>query len=205
MRERLRLILRKEFIQALREPRMRFLLFIPAAAATGDLRLRGHARRGSRAHRLDGHGQHAESRALEARFEGSGRFDVVATPRSELETQICSIAARCTPWCACCLALRAIWPAAARPKCRCCSTAPTPTPHRWCRAYAQQVIAAFSSDVMTSQSKNRQTIKVEIRGPGVVPYAHAPELPREPRMVQSRPAQPQLLRAWSGRQHLCSW
>jgi hypothetical protein len=28
-----------------------------------------------------------ESRALEARFEGSGRFDVVATPRSEQETQ----------------------------------------------------------------------------------------------------------------------
>ena len=33
-------------------------------------------------------------------------------------------------------------------------------------AYAQQVIAEYSNDVMTGQSKNQQTIKVEIRGPG---------------------------------------
>jgi ABC-2 type transport system permease protein len=77
MRERLRVILRKEFIQALREPRMRVLLFLPPLlqlvvfgyAVTLDV---DHARIAWMD--MD---RTPESRALEARFEGSGRFDVV--------------------------------------------------------------------------------------------------------------------------------
>jgi len=85
--ERVRVILQKEFIQTLRNPRMRFLLFLPPVlqliifgyAVTLDV---DHARIAW----MDMDNT-PESRALLARFEGSGRFDVVATPRSEAEVQ----------------------------------------------------------------------------------------------------------------------
>ena len=126
MRERLRVILRKEFIQALREPRMRFLLFFPPLlqlvvfgyAVTLDV---DHARIGW----MDMDNT-PESRALEARFAGSGRFDVVATPRSELETQTLLDRGQVH-------GVVRVLPGFARPKCRCCWMAPTPTPRRWCR------------------------------------------------------------------------
>jgi ABC-2 type transport system permease protein len=87
MWERVIVILRKEFIQMLREPRMRFLLFLPPLiqlvifgyAVTLDV---DHARIAW----MDMDNT-PESRALLARFEGSGRFDVVATARSEQEVQ----------------------------------------------------------------------------------------------------------------------
>ena len=87
MRERVAVILRKEFIQMFREPRMRFLLFLPPIlqmiifgyAVTLDV---DHARIAW----MDMDRTPA-SRALLARFEGSGRFDVVATPRSEDDVQ----------------------------------------------------------------------------------------------------------------------
>ncbi|HUI79974.1 MAG TPA: ABC transporter permease [Bryobacteraceae bacterium] len=87
MWERVGVILRKEFIQMFREPRMRGLLFIPPLlqlvifgyAVTLDV---DHARIAW----MDMDNT-PESRALLARFEGSGRFDVVATPRSEAEVQ----------------------------------------------------------------------------------------------------------------------
>ena len=87
MWERVGVILRKEFIQMFREPRMRGLLFIPPLlqliifgyAVTLDV---DHARIAWMD--MD---RTPESRALLARFEGSGRFDVVATPRSEAEVQ----------------------------------------------------------------------------------------------------------------------
>ena len=80
-------ILRKEFIQVLREPRMRFLIFLPPIiqlivfgyAVTLDV---DHARIAwmDMSHT-------PESRALRACFEGSGRFDVVALPASQEEVQ----------------------------------------------------------------------------------------------------------------------
>lgn len=85
MWERIGVILRKEFIQALRDPRMRVLLFIPPII---QLVIFGFA--------VNLDVDHAKiawmdmdraplSRDLRERFEGSGRFDVVAMPRSEQE------------------------------------------------------------------------------------------------------------------------
>jgi ABC-2 type transport system permease protein len=80
MWERVRVILRKELIQALREPRMRVLLFVPPIlqsiifgfAVNLDV---DHARIAW----MDMDRTPA-SRDLRDRFEGSGRFDVVALP-----------------------------------------------------------------------------------------------------------------------------
>ncbi len=85
MWERIRVILRKEFIQALRDPRMRVLLFLPPMiqllvfgfAVNLDV---DHARIAW----MDMDRTPA-SRDLRARFEGSGRFDVVSQPRNETE------------------------------------------------------------------------------------------------------------------------
>src|ERR1051326_2278690 len=85
MWERIRMIFRKELIQALREPRMRVLLFIPPIvqlvvfgfAVNLDV---DHARIAWMD--MD---QTPASRDLRDRFEGSGRFDVVALPRNEAE------------------------------------------------------------------------------------------------------------------------
>ena len=87
MWERIRVILRKEFIQTLRNPRMRVMLFLPPVlqlvifgyAVTLDV---DHARIAWMD--MD---HTPESRALLARFQGSGRFDVVAEPRSEQDVQ----------------------------------------------------------------------------------------------------------------------
>src|ERR1700722_1663294 len=87
MWERIRVILRKEFIQALRDPRMRVLLFLPPMI---QLLVFGFA--------VNLDVDHARiawmdmdrtplSRELRERFEGSARFDVVATPQSEEQVQ----------------------------------------------------------------------------------------------------------------------
>jgi len=87
MWERIGVILRKEFIQALRDPRMRILLFVPPIVQTIIFGF---------AVNLDvDHARIAwmdmdrtpSSRDLYERFEGSGRFDVVALPRNEEEVQ----------------------------------------------------------------------------------------------------------------------
>jgi len=80
-------MLRKEFIQALREPRMRILLFLPPLlqciifgyAVNLDV---DHARIAWMD--MD---RTPESRDLRDRFEGSGRFDVVAMPANEEQVQ----------------------------------------------------------------------------------------------------------------------
>jgi ABC-2 type transport system permease protein len=85
MWERIRVILRKEFIQALREPRMRILLFVPPMvqlivfgfAVNLDV---DHARIAW----MDMDRTPA-SRELRQRFEGSGRFDIVSIPRNEAD------------------------------------------------------------------------------------------------------------------------
>lgn len=177
MRERIRVILRKEFIQALREPRMRFLLFFPPLlqlvvfgyAVTLDV---DHARIAWMD--MD---RTPESRALQARFEGCGRFDVVAAPHSEEEVQ--SVLDRGQVH-----AVVRVLPGFARDMARGRATevqvlldGTNSNTASLVSEYAQQVIAAYSDDVMTGQTKNQQTIKVEIRGPGVVRNVLTPAAP----------------------------
>ena len=87
MWERIFVILRKELIQALREPRMRVLLFVPPMV---QLIVFGFAVN------LDvDHARIAwmdmdrtpQSRSLRDRFTGSGRFDIVSAPASEEDVQ----------------------------------------------------------------------------------------------------------------------
>src|ERR1700678_3078557 len=85
MWERIRVILRKEFIQALRDPRMRVFLFLPPMI---QLLVFGFAVNLDVDHvriawmDMD---RTPASRDLRARFEGSGRFDGASQPRNETE------------------------------------------------------------------------------------------------------------------------
>ncbi|HTX35686.1 MAG TPA: ABC transporter permease [Bryobacteraceae bacterium] len=87
MWERIVVILRKELIQAMREPRMRVFLFVPPLV---QLLIFGFAVNLDVDHTkiawmdMD---RTPLSRDLCARFEGSGRFDVVALPASEEDVQ----------------------------------------------------------------------------------------------------------------------
>jgi len=87
MWERIFVILRKEFIQALREPRMRVLLFVPPMV---QLLVFGFAVNldVDRAHiawmDMD---RTPQSRELRERFTGSGRFEIVSWPASEDDVQ----------------------------------------------------------------------------------------------------------------------
>ncbi len=87
MWERILVILRKELIQTFREPRMRMLLFIPPMI---QLIVFGFAVNldvdNARIAWMD-MDRTPESRDLLSRFEGSGRFQVVAAPGSEEEVQ----------------------------------------------------------------------------------------------------------------------
>ncbi len=87
MRQRLRCIIRKEFRQVLRNPQMRAMLVLPPLL---QLLIFGYAVN------LDvNHAQIAwmdedktpESRALLSQFEGSGLFEVLATPANTTEMQ----------------------------------------------------------------------------------------------------------------------
>src|SRR4029077_6626275 len=87
MRERLKEIIRKEFRQAFRDTRMRTFLFLPpliqlvifGLAVNLDV---DHAQIAW----MDGD-QSFRSRELLAAFQGSGRFEVVATPGNDREAQ----------------------------------------------------------------------------------------------------------------------
>jgi ABC-2 type transport system permease protein len=83
MRERLRVIVRKELIQALRNPRMRALLFMPPLL---QLIIFGYAANmdveSARIAWMD-MDQSRESRDLLAEFRGSGRFEIFAFPDSD--------------------------------------------------------------------------------------------------------------------------
>jgi len=87
MWERIRVMLKKELIQALRDPRMRLLLFIPPMI---QLLVFGFAVNMDVDHTriawmdLD---RTPLSRDLLAKFEGSGRFEVVGLPQSEEDVQ----------------------------------------------------------------------------------------------------------------------
>jgi ABC-2 type transport system permease protein len=87
MWERIRVILRKELIQALREPRMRVLLFVPPMV---QLIVFGFAVNLDVDHAkiawmdMD---RSPESRDLLERFRGSGRFELVSWPEQEIGAQ----------------------------------------------------------------------------------------------------------------------
>ncbi|MEO8596134.1 MAG: ABC transporter permease [Candidatus Solibacter sp.] len=87
MWERIFVILRKEFIQALREPRMRVLLFVPPIV---QVLVFGFAVNLDVDHvriawmDMD---RTPQSRELRDRFTGSGRFDIVGWPASEEDVQ----------------------------------------------------------------------------------------------------------------------
>jgi ABC-2 type transport system permease protein len=87
MRERLLCIIRKEFRQAFREPRMRGMLFIPPLV---QLFVFGYAVNLDVDHAnlawMDGDRTY-QSRELLADFQGSGRFTVVAEPANDREAQ----------------------------------------------------------------------------------------------------------------------
>jgi ABC-2 type transport system permease protein len=175
MRERILVLLRKEFIQAFREPRMRGLLFIPPVL---QLIIFGYAVT------LDVDHAHIawmdmdrtpESRALAARFVGSVRFDIVAEPASEQQVQ--NLLDRGEVH-----AVVRVLPGFARDLARGRSTevqvlldGTNSNTASLVSAYAAGVINGFSNDVLAGQTKNQQTIKVEIRGPGVArPTARPP-------------------------------
>ncbi len=87
MRQRLRHMIRKEFLQTLREPRMRAMLFLPPLI---QLLIFGYAVNldvdNARIAWMD-QDRTPESRQLESEFEGSGRFAIIATPSGEKEMQ----------------------------------------------------------------------------------------------------------------------
>src|SRR6476646_4217443 len=87
MLERIRQIIRKELLQSLREPRMRFMLFLPPLI---QLLIFGYAVNldveSARIAWMD-QDQTFESRQLRTEFEGSGRFDISAAPENEKEMQ----------------------------------------------------------------------------------------------------------------------
>ncbi|HWQ52114.1 MAG TPA: ABC transporter permease [Bryobacteraceae bacterium] len=87
MWERIREIIKKEFRQALREPRMRGVLFVPPLL---QLIIFGYAVNldvDSAAMAWIDQDRTPQSRELLAGFEGSGRFRIEATPNTEAEVQ----------------------------------------------------------------------------------------------------------------------
>ncbi len=87
MWERIKVIIRKEFLQTLREPRLRALLIFPPIV---QLVIFGYAVNLDVEHSRIGWmdlDQTQESRELLASFEGSGYFQVTALPRSEEEVR----------------------------------------------------------------------------------------------------------------------
>jgi ABC-2 type transport system permease protein len=166
MWERIGVILRKEFIQLFRDPRMRGLLFIPPLL---QLIIFGYAVTldvdNAKIAWMDGDGT-PESRALLARFEGSGRFQVVATPNSEQEVQYILDHGDAH-------AVVRVLPNFARDLARGQSAevqvlldGTNSNTASLVSAYAAGVIADYSEDVSPRQTKNDQTIKLEVRSPG---------------------------------------
>jgi ABC-2 type transport system permease protein len=169
MWERIGVILRKEFIQLFRDPRMRGLLFIPPLL---QLIVFGYAVTldvdNAKIAWMDGDNT-PESRALLARFEGSGRFQVVATLHSEKDVQ--NILDRGDAH-----AVVRVLPNFARDLAR-GQTAEVQVlldgtnsnTASLVSAYAAGVIADYSEDVSPRQAKNDQTIKLDVRSPGAPP------------------------------------
>ena len=94
---------------------------------------------------------------------------------------------------------RATWRAGAPPKCRCWSTAPTPTRRRWFRATRGRGDRGLfgGRDGSSSSGCKRADAQSGVAGERVGAAGDG----AQPRVVQPRPAQPQLLRARRDRQH----
>ncbi len=166
MWERNGVMLHKEFYQVWREPRMRLLLFLPPLiqlvvfgyAVTLDVDM-------ARIGWMD-MDHTPESRALRARFEGSGRFQVTAIAQSEQDVQRLLDRSQVH-------AVVAVLPGFARDlsqrrtaQVQVLLDGTNSNTASLVSAYAGQVIDDFSADVSPAQSKNRQTISLMIRGPG---------------------------------------
>jgi ABC-2 type transport system permease protein len=166
MWERIWVIVHKEFIQVLREPRMRVLLFLPPImqlvifgyAVTLDV---DHARIAwmDMSHT-------PESRALRARFESCGRFDVVAQPGSEDEVQHLLDRSEVH-------AVVAVLPEFARDLARGRTAqvqvlldGTNSNTASLVSAYAAGVISEFAKDVSPNRPKNLQSIQMTVRGAG---------------------------------------
>ena len=87
MWERIIEIFRKEIRTVLREPRMRVMLFVPPLMQLIIFGFAVNLDVDTVNDGMDGYGRHAASRELLARFQGSGRFQIVATPKSGEELQ----------------------------------------------------------------------------------------------------------------------
>ncbi len=169
MWERIVVILRKELIQLFREPRMRGILFIPPIL---QLIIFGYAVTldvdNAKIAWMDGDNT-PESRALLARFQGSGRFQIVAQPGSEAEVQ--SILDHGDAH-----GVVRVLPGFARDLAR-GKTAEVQVlldgtnsnTASLVGAYAGGVISSFAADVTPGQEKNRQNIKLMVRSPGAAP------------------------------------
>ena len=170
MWERILVILRKEFIQVLREPRMRGLLFIPPLL---QLIIFGYAVTldvdNAKIAWMDNDNTPA-SRALLARFQGSGRFQVVATPRNEQEVQYildhgdAHAVVRVLPGFA-----RDLSQQKRSAEVQVLLDGTNSNTASLVSAYAAGVIGSFSNDVIPSVTKNQQTIKLSVRSPASAP------------------------------------
>jgi len=160
-------MLHKEFYQVWREPRMRVLLFLPPLI---QLVVFGYAVTldvdNARIAWMD-MDHTPESRALRARFEGSGRFQVTAVAESEQEVQRLldrsqvHAVVRVLPGFARDLAQRRTAQVQVLLDGTNSNTASLVS------AYAGQVINEYAADVSPAQAKNQQTINLVIRGPGL--------------------------------------
>jgi len=167
MWERIGVMLHKEFYQVWREPRMRVLLFLPPLI---QLVVFGYAVTldvdNARIAWMD-MDHTPESRALRARFEGSGRFQVTAVAESEQEVQRLldrsqvHAVVRVLPGFARDLAQRRTAQVQVLLDGTNSNTASLVS------AYAGQVINEYAADVSPAQAKNQQTINLVIRGPGL--------------------------------------
>jgi ABC-2 type transport system permease protein len=172
MWERIFVILRKELIQALREPRMRVLLFVPPLV---QLIVFGFAVN------LDvDHARIAwmdmdrtpQSRSLRDRFTGSGRFDIVSAPGSEEDVQRTLDRGEAQ-------AVVRILPGFARDTARGRTTevqilidGTNSNTASLVASYAGEIIAEYSVDLMERQ----QRVKVLTRSPGAPVSMATPEV-----------------------------
>ncbi len=169
MWERIGVMLHKEFYQVWREPRMRLLLFLPPLiqlvvfgyAVTLDVDM-------ARIAWMD-MDHTPESRALRARFEGSGRFTVTAIAQNEADVQRLLDRSEVH-------AVVAVLPHFARDlaqrrtaQVQVLLDGTNSNTASLVSAYAAQVIDDYARDVSPAQPKNDQTINLMIRGPGMPP------------------------------------
>jgi ABC-2 type transport system permease protein len=171
MWDRIRVILHKEFIQMLRQRQMRGMLFIAPLlqlfifgyAVTLDV---DHARIAWR-----DMSRTPESRALRARFESSGRFEVVALPESEEDVQRLLDRSEVH-------AVVAVLPGFARDLARGRTAqvqvlldGTNSNTASLVSAYAAGVIAGFGQDVAVNSSKNQEMIQSTLRNAAGKPFA----------------------------------